>query len=140
MKNWLGHLIPHTIIYIITTHTAPDRPNWILRTAASGKIRGTCGGQAPRVSWRHVGANEKLTQRIIVTKTNTLKNPIYTQRCLAAKKEIYNLHGHGGITSVAMELGVSYPYLQHILAGRYSSEPLLRRVEAYIAKENNRPT
>ena len=58
----------------------------------------------------------------------------YRDRCRAAKRAIYHTYGHGGITRIAAEMGVSRDYLQHILAGRYRSEPLLGRVEERLAQ------
>ena len=55
------------------------------------------------------------------------------KRRLAAKNALYALHGYGHIMKTAEAIGVRYQTLRLMLGGHHTSEPMLRKVEEYIA-------
>ena len=63
---------------------------------------------------------------------SALPRPAYERRAAGLKRRIRREFGRGGQTRVARHLGMSRQYLYNILAGRYTSNPALDRVERYL--------
>ena len=55
------------------------------------------------------------------------------KRRMAAKNALYQHHGWGHVKKTAEAIGVRYNTLRLMLGGHHTSEPMLCKVEKYIA-------